>query len=68
MGKGMNPAQFKDARHKLGLSQREMGKALGDDLGGYAVRTVASWESGEREIPPAVRKVVYLLLAIKAGG
>lgn len=50
----MTPEQFSKIREDLGLTQEEMGMRLG----GYSWRTVASWESGERGIPPAVGKLI----------
>lgn len=46
----MTPSDFITIRKSLGLSQTAMGHALG----GYALRTVQSWEGGERDFPPAV--------------
>lgn len=54
----MTPEEFKSARYSLGVSQEVMGRRLG----GYAVRTVASWESGERAIPPAVAVLLTIML------
>ena len=53
----MTPAEFRAARLALGLTQTEMGQRLGGERP-YALRTVQSWESGERGIPPAVAALV----------
>ena len=58
----MNKASFKTARESLGLTQEEMAIQLGDDESRYSVRAVASWERGERKIPPAVAKLVQLMM------
>ena len=38
----MTPAQFKGARHALGLTQQSLADALG-----VSIRTIRHWESGE---------------------
>lgn len=56
----MTPAELKSIRHQLGLTQRQLGEALG-----YNERdasTVRRWEYGHRTIPP----VVALLLRYMA--
>lgn len=58
----MTKDEFKKARDSLGLSQDKMAIQLGDDESRYSVRAVASWESGERKIPPAVAKLVKLMI------
>ena len=47
----MTPAQFKDARHKLGLSCAKLAVLFKVSDG----RTVRRWESGERDIPGPAR-------------
>lgn len=61
----MKANEFKAARKKLDLTQEQIGAKLGDDDGGYSLRAVASWESGKRGIPPAVAKLVKLMLRAK---
>lgn len=47
----MTPADFRQARKSLGLTQGQLAKLMGVDI-----RTVQKWEGGERGIdPPAVR-------------
>lgn len=53
----LTPEQFASTREDLGLTQAEMGMRLG----GYSWRTVASWESGDRGIPPAVESLLTAL-------
>ena len=61
----MNKAAFKTARESLGLSQDEMAIELGDGDSRYSVRAVESWERGDRKIPPAVAKLVNLMIMAK---
>jgi len=61
----MKKEAFKKARESLALSQEQMAIQLGDDESRYSVRAVASWESGERKVPPAVAKLVKLMLLAK---
>ncbi len=61
----MKPEEFKSIRAALSLSQGAMGIALGDGESHYSTRAVASWEGGERKIPPAVAKLSRLLLKVK---
>lgn len=59
----MTPAQFKDARKRLGLSQAELAlifRVASD-------RTVRRWEDGERDIPgPVVVLMSTLLRSLEA--
>lgn len=57
----MTKEEFKDARNQLGWSQEEMKRRLG----GYTLRAVQSWEYGEREVPPAVAKLIQLYLVMR---
>ncbi len=41
--------EVRKSRHLLGLTQKELGEALG-----IAGNTVARWERGERQCPPHV--------------
>ena len=45
----MTPQEFREARHRLGLSQAKLATALGVN-----VRTVKRWESGDVDIPRTV--------------
>lgn len=61
----MTPAELKEARRHLRLSQGALAKQLG--LGSKAqalngARTVARWESGESRIPGPVAVLVKVLL------
>ena len=65
MAKLMTPAELKEARGYLRLSQGGLAKQLGlqskaKPLNG--ARTVARWESGESRIPGPVAVLVKLLL------
>lgn len=63
----MTPEEFKSARDTLGMSREQLGVAVGTKQDGhYMPRTVASWELGQRAVPPAVAKIVRLLLRNKA--
>lgn len=53
----MESKVFAGIREDLGLTQAEMGMRLG----GYSWRTVASWESGSRKIPAAIRIALVAL-------
>jgi DNA-binding transcriptional regulator YiaG len=53
----MTPAQLKKARHALGLSAEGFARLVGVKSG----RTVRRWESGEREIPGPVVKLLAIL-------
>lgn len=57
----MTPAEFKEARLRLGLTQSELARAL--KLGGDGKRTVRRWEHGERDIPGPAQVAVRLMLA-----
>ena len=58
----MTPTEFRAARKTLGLSQTEMGIALGTKSRSYSVRAVQTWEAGTRTIPPAVEALLTILL------
>lgn len=49
----VRPAEFAKIREVLGLTQAE----LADEIGVHRV-TVARWESGDREIPEPVARLV----------
>ena len=53
----MTAEHFKYNREMLGLTQTEMGS----ELGGYKLRTVQSWEAGERGTPQGVQKLLKLM-------
>lgn len=57
----MTPAQFKEARQRLGLSQ----KGMADLLGVSGDRTVRKWEDGEREISPPVILLLKIILKFR---
>lgn len=57
----MTPAQFKEARHKLGLSQSAMAELLGVS----SDRTIRKWEDGERDISAPVVLLVELILKFR---
>lgn len=62
----MNANELKSAREELGLTRKELGISVGTKQDGfYTQRTVMSWELEERAVPPAVAKVVRLLLRAK---
>lgn len=58
----MTAKEFKDAREIFKLSQTAMGRKMG----GYKLRTVQSWEAGERAIPQAVELIVRTHLEQKS--
>ena len=58
----MTPAAFKSARKSLGLTQTEMARFLG----GYSIRQVQYWESGEQATPPAVDVVLAIAQTCQA--
>jgi len=55
----MTPADFRKARHALGLSAQAMAFALGVSDG----RTIRRWESGENPIGGPVERLVERMLA-----
>ena len=65
MAKLMTPAELKEARRHLRLSQGALAKQIG--LGSKAqalngARTVARWESGESRIPGPVAVLIKIML------
>lgn len=54
----MTPTELKAFRQSLCLTQTGLGQRLGPPGKPYALRTVQSWESGERGIPKAVQVLV----------
>jgi hypothetical protein len=54
----MTPAEFRAARHRLGLSAAAMARALGIGDG----RTIRRYEAGECDIPGPVRRLVGIWL------
>jgi hypothetical protein len=58
----MTPKQFVTHRHKLGLSQAELGRALGFKGDGVN-RTVRRFELGETDIPGPVANLMLAMLA-----
>jgi DNA-binding transcriptional regulator YiaG len=56
----MTPAEFRAARHAIGLSAEGMARALKVSSG----RTVRRWEAGDRDIPgPAIVAIGFMLKA-----
>jgi transcriptional regulator with XRE-family HTH domain len=58
----MTADEYRTAIEALGLSQIEAARLLGVDA-----RTSRRWASGEREAPPAVRFLRYLIATKKTG-
>lgn len=56
----MTPAEFRSARHALGLSAEGMARFARVSSG----RTVRRWEEGTREIPGPVQLLVELALQV----
>lgn len=54
----MTPAEFKSARHALGLSAEGLAKLVQVQSG----RTVRRWESGDSDIPGPVVVLVQALM------
>ena len=57
----MTPAELKSARHSLGLSAREMARAL-EMKGQWSDRTIRKWETEGNEVPGPVGVAVRLML------
>lgn len=53
----MTPAEFKEARHKLGLTQIELAAKIG-----YRSKTgrnhISDFENGRREVPPWIAQLM----------
>lgn len=58
----MTPTEIKEARRKLGLSAKELAKAVGID-GIHGGRTVRRWEAGDRKPSVAVVILIQHLIA-----
>lgn len=56
----MTPAQIRETRDALGLTQRQLAAVMG--LRGPA--TVAEWEKGKRNISPPAARLIRLYLAL----
>jgi DNA-binding transcriptional regulator YiaG len=56
----MTPAQFKEARQTLGLSQADL--AAEWSMGANGGRTVRRWESGDRPVNPIAAYCIKLML------
>jgi len=54
----MSPEEFEDARHRLGLNQRDFAELFGI----ASDRTVRRWEEGDKDIPGPVIVLVRLCL------
>lgn len=57
----MTPAEVKDARKRLGLTQQGLADALGL-TGEYAADTVRSWEKGRRPITGPAQVAIRLMM------
>ena len=57
LDKTLTPAEFREARQKLGLSQEQLSQLLQVGSG----RTVRRWEAGERDIPGPVVVLMHWL-------
>ena len=57
----MSPAELKDARNKLGLTQSGLATAL--CMGANGDRTVRRWESGSIPVPGPVEVCIGYMLA-----
>lgn len=61
----MTPAQFREARHTLGLSLAQMAAALSDPDGDSKPvdpRTIRRWEAGDRDISSPAIVAIYAML------
>ena len=58
----MTPADFRTARHRLGLSQHGMAEALG--MGRWGWQSVSKWERGVHPIPGPIAMLVGRLSPI----
>lgn len=56
----MTPAEFKEARHKLGLSQAKLAQEWG--MGENGGRTIRRWEDGERPMNPVAAYCLRLMV------
>lgn len=63
----MTPLEFNDARKSFGLGRREFGYLLGYTGESRNIWvTVKRYETGERDIPPTIDRMVRLLVWFKA--
>ena len=58
----MTPADFRAIRHRLGLSQAQLARALRVQ----SDRTIRKWEQGERDIPGPAQVLMALLVEVPA--
>ena len=56
----MTPAEFREAREKLGLSQSQL--AAEWNMGANGGRSIRRWELGERSINPIAIYCIRLML------
>lgn len=57
----MTAAEFKEIRHKLGLSLTEMGRAIGYKGNPNTLKTqIHEYENGKRDIPPWIARLVAM--------
>lgn len=61
----LKPNEFISARAALGMSRAKIAVYLGDGDDTYSVRAVGSWEDGTNAIPPAVAKLLKLMVKAK---
>jgi transcriptional regulator with XRE-family HTH domain len=61
----LKPADLREARKRLGLTQKGLAKAL--RMGPYGWQTISKWESDENErgVPGPVQVAVEALLAAR---
>ena len=60
----MKSDEFVKIRKKLGLTRAQLAVDLGDGDTCYSLRAVGSWEDGTNAIPPAVGKIMKLMLKV----
>lgn len=57
----MTPADFRNARKALGLTQHALAEALG--MGRWGFQSVGKWERGESPIPRQIALAIHGLQA-----
>ena len=56
----MTPAEFKQARRKLGLSQSDLAREW--NMGENGARTIRRWEAGHTPVNPVAAYCIALML------
>lgn len=56
----MTPAEFRDTRKRLGLTQQGLAEAL--RMGRWGWQTISKWESGKQPVPGPVQVALDLML------